>query len=71
MGSKLVAFEYDGEATHNDRSDEDVPQSLYIMDDSHTILNLWQEENSVDYVVRKTYSFAHHKKKKELVDLQE
>ena len=41
------------------------------MDDTHSILNLWQEENSVDYVVRKTYSFAHHKKKKELVDLQE
>ena len=68
-GSWLVALELDASNIQNDM-DDDVPQSLFVMDDSQKIYWI-KNEDAVKFVIKKIIDFSHHEKLAEINSLRD
>ena len=64
-----MAFEADGENIQNDL-EEEVTQSLFIMDDQQKIFHIKNEDN-VRFACTNVIDFSHHEKLKEINDLRD
>ena len=68
-GSWLVALEPDTNNIQNDMED-DVPQSLFVMDDAQKIYWI-KNEDAVRFVTTKVIDFSHHEKLAEINSLRD